>query len=153
MARAVIALGSNLGDCAAHLDAAQSALAALPGTRILAAAKRYETVPVDVPAPYEALMFLNSALLVETALSPEDLLTACLRIEADAGRVRTIRNGPRPLDLDLILYEGAVSGTPFLTLPHPRACEREFVLRPLADLGFTAEHVRTNTFPGPAGAV
>lgn len=147
MARAVIALGSNLGDCAAHLDAAQSALSALPGTRILAAAKRYETAPVEVPAPYENLKFLNSALLVETALSPEALLTACLRIEAGAGRVRTVKNGPRPLDLDLILYEGVTSNTPFLILPHPRAHERDFVLLPLADLGITREHLLSNTLP------
>lgn len=147
MARAVIALGSNLGDCAAHLDAAQSALATLPETTILAVAERYETAPVDVPAPYENLTFLNSALLLETTFTPEALLTACLQIEAKAGRVRTIKNGPRPLDLDLILYEGATSDTPFLTLPHPRAHERDFVLIPLADLGITKHHLLTNTLP------
>lgn len=147
MARVVIALGSNLGDCAAQLDAAQSALAALPETKILAVAKRYKTAPVDVPAPYEDLTFLNSALLLETALAPEALLDACLQIEADAGRVRTIKNGPRPLDLDLILYEGVASNTPKLILPHPRAHERDFVLLPLADLGITQAHLQSNTLP------
>lgn len=147
MARVVIALGSNLGDCAAQLDAAQSALAALPETTILAVAERYETAPVDVPAPYEDLTFLNSALLLETTLAPEALLDACLQIEADAGRVRTIKNGPRPLDLDLILYEGVTSNTPKLILPHPRAHERDFVLLPLADLGITKAHLLSNTLP------
>lgn len=147
MARVVIALGSNLGDCAAQLDAAQSALATLPETTILAVAKRYETAPVDVPAPYANLTFLNSALLLETALAPEALLDACLQIEAEAGRVRTIKNGPRPLDLDLILYEGVTSNTPKLILPHPRAHERDFVLLPLADLGITKAHLLSNTLP------
>ena len=151
MARAVIALGSNLGDREAMLDFAVSALSALPKTKVLQEAQRRETEPVDVPAGYEDLRFLNSAILIETALPPLDLLHRLLAIEAEAGRVRVLRNGPRPLDLDIILYEGMTSNTPELTLPHPRAAARAFVLAPLADLGIRAEDVRANAFGAARG--
>ena len=147
MPRAVIALGSNQGLREEALSNAREAIAALPGTRVLKAARRYETAPVDVPPQFAHLTFLNSALLVETALSPEALLAALLGIEAGAGRVRTLRNGPRPIDLDIILYEGVTSDDPALTLPHPRAHLRDFVLLPLADLGITRAHLLANTLP------
>lgn len=142
MPRAVIALGSNLGDREAYLDFAVSSLSALETTRVLRSARRRETAPVGVPAAFEHLTFLNSAVLIETELPPLALLEALHRIEAEAGRVRTVRNGPRPLDLDIILYEGVVCDTPELTLPHPRAAERAFVLEPLADLGYSERHLR-----------
>ena len=148
MARAVIALGSNLGDREAALNAASSAIAHLSGTAVLRAAAHYDTAPADVPPAFAHLRFLNSALLIETALAPRDLLAALNGIEAEMGRVRTVRNGPRPIDLDIILYEGVASDDPALTLPHPRAHLRDFVLRPLADLGITAEDVRANRLPG-----
>jgi 2-amino-4-hydroxy-6-hydroxymethyldihydropteridine diphosphokinase len=147
MARAVLALGSNLGDREGFLSFAVSSLSALPGTQLLAVSQQRETAPVDVPEAFVDLAFLNMAVLVETTLSAEDLLTAALAIEAEAGRVRTVRNGPRPLDVDVILYEGVRSTTERLTLPHPRAHERDFVLDPLRDLGFTREDVLENRFP------
>jgi 2-amino-4-hydroxy-6-hydroxymethyldihydropteridine diphosphokinase len=102
---------------------------------------------VDVPEAFVELTFLNGAVLIETQLSPEALLDAALAIEAEAGRVRTVRNGPRPLDVDLILYEGERRNTAQLTLPHPRAHLRDFVLDPLRDLGFSAKDVQENRFP------
>ena len=147
MARAVLALGSNLGDREGFLSFAVSSLSALPGTQLLAVSQQRETAPVDVPEAFVDLAFLNMAVLVETTLSAEDLLTAALAIEAGAGRVRTVRNGPRPLDVDVILYEGVRSATECLTLPHPRAHERDFVLDPLRDLGFTREDILENRFP------
>ncbi len=148
MPKAVIALGSNMGDRAAALDAARAAIAALPGTRVLRASVRYDTAPVEVPEQFAEQRFLNSALLIETALAPYDLLAALQAIETRAGRVRSIRNAPRPIDLDIILYEGVTSDDPALTLPHPRALRRAFVLLPLADLGITPSHIRANVIPG-----
>jgi 2-succinyl-6-hydroxy-2,4-cyclohexadiene-1-carboxylate synthase/2-amino-4-hydroxy-6-hydroxymethyldihydropteridine diphosphokinase len=126
--QAILAYGSNLGDRAAHLAAAIAALDATPGIRVLATSPFYETEPEDYLAQPR---FLNAAGLVSTTLSPEELLAACLSIERRNGRVRTIPNGPRTLDIDLLFYEGATRHTPFLTLPHPRWAQRLFVLRPL----------------------
>ena len=147
MARAVLALGSNLGDREGFLSFAVSSLSALPGTQVLRLSKQRETAPVDVPEAFVDLAFLNMAVLIETALSAEALLTAALAIEAAAGRVRTVRTGPRPLDVDVILYEGVTSTTERLTLPHPRAHLRDFVLDPLRDLGFAREDILENRFP------
>lgn len=147
MARAVIALGSNLGDRAGHLHRAIEALGLLPGTRMFAVSSFIETEPVDVPPAYQDLSFLNGALILETALEPEALLDELNRLEAEAGRVRAERNGPRPLDLDIILYEGVRVQSERLTLPHPRAHLRDFVLRPLAELGISREDVCCNRLP------
>ncbi len=147
MARAVIALGSNLGEREAFLDSAQTAIATLPGTTLLRTSRRYDTAPEGVPAEFQSLRFLNAAVLIRTSLAPEALLRELNAIEEKSGRVRTVRNGPRTLDLDIILYEGATSSDPRLTLPHPRASTRSFVLAPLADLGFSAEMVAHNRFP------
>lgn len=132
--RAVIGLGSNLGDRSAYLKAAVSALSDLPETLLIARAKDYDTAPVDVPEAYTQMRFLNTAVLIETALSPEALLDRLQQIETDLHRVRTVRNGPRTIDLDLIAYQGETRTTERLTLPHPRAKERDFVLLPLRDL-------------------
>ncbi len=131
MSRVVVALGANLGDRMDNLRRALAALAALPRTRVLKTSDVYETDPVgyvDQPA------FLNAAVLLETDLSPRALLGACLGIEAAMCRVRTALNGPRTLDLDLLLYEGQTLQGEELTLPHPRMGERAFVLVPLADV-------------------
>ena len=127
--RAAIALGSNLEDPEAQLQRAFGELEALPGTRLIARSPLYRTAPVgylDQPA------FLNACALVETTLPPRDLLERLLDIERRHGRVRAMRNGPRTLDLDIVVYGDRRIDEPGLCIPHPRAHERAFVLRPLA---------------------
>lgn len=131
MRRGVLALGSNLGDRMDNLRRAADALDALVSTRVDAASNVYETDPVGYA---DQPLFLNAVLLVETGLSPHALLGACLGIEAALGRVRTIKNGPRTVDIDLLMMEGVTCGTGELTLPHPRMKQRAFVLVPLRDL-------------------
>lgn len=128
---AAIALGSNLDDPEAHVRRAFAQLAALPDTWVTARSSLYRTEPVgyaDQPA------FVNACARVETRLSPQALLAALLAIEQQHGRVREMRNGPRTLDLDIVLYGGAVIDEPGLQVPHPRAHERAFVLAPLVEV-------------------
>jgi len=127
--RAYIGMGSNLGDSAASLRAAVRRLADL-GT-IAAASPVYETDPVGYADQPD---FLNAVIALDTPLEPESLLDELLAIEAEFKRERGVRYGPRTLDLDLLWYGGRELHTGRLTLPHPRAHEREFVLRPLADV-------------------
>ena len=131
MATAYLALGANLGDPAATVNAAFAALGDLPQTRVAATSALYRTAPVGITEQPE---FINAAARVETELSPLALLDALLAIEQQFGRVRLLQNGPRTLDLDVLLYEGQVIDTPRLTLPHPRMHLRAFVLYPLADV-------------------
>ena len=133
--RAVVALGSNVGARATYLKRALAALAKLPETRLLDASAVRETEPVDVPAEFAAQKFLNQAAVFETTLAPCTFSRAMHAIEERLGRVRTVRNGPRTIDLDLILFGDVRMDTPELTLPHPRAQERAFVLEPLNELG------------------
>lgn len=128
---AYIAMGTNLGDRHAHLDAAFTALSALPGTRLLARSSLYETAPLG-PAGQQD--YLNAAAKLETTLAPRALLDACLTIEQARGRIRAERWGPRTLDLDILLYGNTTSQDPHLTLPHPAMLNRAFVLAPLCDL-------------------
>jgi len=136
MSQAYIALGSNLGDRGENLNRAAFAVAALPDTKVTAVSCIYETAPVDCP-PCDN--FYNAVIRVETELSPKALLGACLGIEAGMGRLRGKRNGPRVIDLDLLLYENYEEASKELTLPHPRMGERAFVLVPLSDLIKDAE--------------
>ncbi|WP_108126241.1 2-amino-4-hydroxy-6-hydroxymethyldihydropteridine diphosphokinase [Saccharospirillum mangrovi] len=129
--RAWIALGSNLGDSAALLNLALNAIAKLPQTQLQAVSARYRTAPIGGPEQGD---FLNSACRIDTNLAPLDLLHALQRIELDAGRERHEHWGPRTLDLDLIAVDNVAQTDPELTLPHPRAHQRAFVLYPLADL-------------------
>lgn len=131
MSVAYVALGTNLGDREQNIKSAIDALGLLPGTSVSARSAVYETAPWGF-APQGN--FLNAVVRVETSLSPAALLGACLGIEAGFGRVRSVKNGPRILDLDLLLYEDVSCNTPELCLPHPRMMERAFVLRPLIDL-------------------
>jgi 2-amino-4-hydroxy-6-hydroxymethyldihydropteridine diphosphokinase len=124
-------LGSNLGDRRAHLDAAFTALAALPGSRLLAVSTIYETAPLGPPGQQD---YLNAVARLETTLAPLALLDALLAIEQSRGRVRGERWGPRTLDLDLLLHGDAVVRDPRLVLPHPAMLGRAFVLTPLHDL-------------------
>lgn len=129
--RAYIALGSNLGDRAAHLQFAVDALAAAPEVEVLAVSRVYETAPVGGPSQDA---FLNAVAAIETTLVPHALLALAQRIENDAHRVRVERWGPRTLDVDLLLYDDMRLDEPDLTLPHPRMWERGFVLAPLHDV-------------------
>jgi 2-amino-4-hydroxy-6-hydroxymethyldihydropteridine diphosphokinase len=132
VSRAAVALGANLGDRAATLESAVGDVGALVGVEVLACSDWYETPPVGGPdgqPPY-----LNGVLLLQTQRSPRDLLAALQAIEAAHGRVRAERWGPRTLDLDLLAYDALVSADPELTLPHPRAHERAFVLAPWAQV-------------------
>lgn len=133
--RAVVSLGSNVGSRADNLRRALEALSSLPETTFVKASSVIETEPVDVPEEFAALKFLNQVAIFETNLDSFDFSRRMHTIEDDLGRVRTVRNGPRTIDIDLIDFDGQVINTPELTLPHPRAAERDFVRRPLAELG------------------
>ena len=131
-AHVAIGLGANLGDPFAALRAAIDAIDALPTTRALVASDFYLTAPVGGPGGQPD--YVNAALLVETSLAPRALLRELQRIELEAGRVRTVRDGPRTLDLDILWWEGRVIGEPDLQVPHPRLMERRFALEPLLDV-------------------
>lgn len=129
--RAVLGLGANIGEPLVALRAAVEALGRLPHTTVTAVSSVYQTAPVGYTDQPE---FYNIVLTAETALTPHALLGGCLGIEAALGRVRTFRNAPRVVDIDLLLYEGYTEETEELTVPHPRMQERAFVLVPLAEL-------------------
>ena len=135
--RAVVSLGSNLGNRAAYLRRAVKALAALPETRLVAASEVIETEGVDVSLKFAALKFLNQVALFETTLAPLAFSRAMHAIEDRLGRVRTVKNGPRTIDIDLISFGDVQMDTTELTLPHPRAHERDFVKLPLWSLGLS----------------
>jgi 2-amino-4-hydroxy-6-hydroxymethyldihydropteridine diphosphokinase len=130
-------MGSNLGDREQTLRSAVAAIAALPMTAVVATSRLHETAPVG---PGVQGMYLNACVRVATCLTPRGLLAALLRIEMAHGRDRSSQKrwGPRTLDLDLLLFGDVVmhdeSAAPYLTLPHPRMCERLFVLQPLAEV-------------------
>lgn len=127
MARAVIALGANLGDARAALNGASEAIEASAGISLLAQSSVYSTAPIG---GVEQPDYLNAVVIVETTLSPRELLNRLHEIENAWHRTREVRWGPRTLDLDLIEYAGVTATDPELTLPHPRAHERAFVLVP-----------------------
>ncbi|MFT4136754.1 2-amino-4-hydroxy-6-hydroxymethyldihydropteridine diphosphokinase [Microbacterium sp.] len=128
---AVVALGANLGDRAGTISAALGELDRLPLTRLVAAAEPIETVALTTHGPdATAPAYLNTVAIVATRLAPSVLLSYLHAIEARHGRERIVRWGDRTLDLDLIVYGDVVSDDPALTLPHPRAAERDFVLAP-----------------------
>jgi 2-amino-4-hydroxy-6-hydroxymethyldihydropteridine diphosphokinase len=129
MASAFIALGSNLGDRLATLQSGLDAISNLGSS--VTASSVYETEPVGF---LDQPRFLNAVVRLETELTPGELLDEMHRIEQDHHRVRVFKNGPRTLDLDLVLYDDLVIVRPDLTVPHPRLHERAFVLVPLAEI-------------------
>ena len=135
MTRAVVSFGSNLGRREENLAKALAALSSMPGTSLEKASSVIETEPVDVPEEFAGLKFLNQAAVFMTSLSAEEFSRRMHTIEDAMGRVRTVKNGPRTIDIDLIDFGGIVMDTPDLTLPHPRAAERDFVRIPLVELG------------------
>jgi 2-amino-4-hydroxy-6-hydroxymethyldihydropteridine diphosphokinase len=127
MTAVVLALGSNLGERQDILQGAVDAIAGLPGVRVTAVSPVYETAPVGGPAQPD---YLNAVVLADAALPARELLDRLHEIEAAFDRVRVVRWGPRTLDVDVIMFGRERSDDPELTLPHPRAHERAFVLAP-----------------------
>ena len=119
--RAIVSLGSNIEPRAEYLSRAVDALAAFPETKL-------------VPE-FAAMKFMNQVAVFETALSAREFSRRMHEVEDALGRRRTVRNGPRTIDIDLVDFGGMVSDDPELTLPHPRARMRDFVMGPLAELG------------------
>lgn len=129
--RVYLALGSNLGDRAAYLDAARQAVARIPLTRVVAASSVEETAPLGGPpqGPY-----LNQMLLAETSLDPQRFLRALQQIERDNGRERGERWGPRTLDLDIVRFGTRRLADPDLVIPHPELPRRDFWQRGIAEI-------------------
>ncbi|HEV7740869.1 MAG TPA: 2-amino-4-hydroxy-6-hydroxymethyldihydropteridine diphosphokinase [Pseudolysinimonas sp.] len=132
---AVIAFGANQGDRAATIHAAATELAQAQGVELTAISSLHETVALrpDGPDP-DAPAYLNAVALIRTTLTPDALLALLHEIESDHGRVRAERWGDRTLDLDLVDFAGVQLDRDGLTLPHPRAAERDFVLRPWLEI-------------------
>jgi 2-amino-4-hydroxy-6-hydroxymethyldihydropteridine diphosphokinase len=129
-ASAYLALGSNLGDRLATLGRAVELLDGAPGIEVVRSSRVYETEPVGPPQP----AYLNAVIEIDTALEPRELLAACLAVEAELGRVRAERWGPRSLDVDVLTYDHLTVDERDLVVPHPRMHERGFVLVPLREL-------------------
>ena len=129
--RAIIALGSNMGNSCGHLDDALASLRLNPDVWVGAVSEYVTSEPayLEAQAP-----FVNAVALIQTTLTPRELLHMLQGFEAEHGRVRSVENGPRPLDLDIIDYEGVVCADEELDLPHPLALERDFVVTPLLDI-------------------
>ncbi len=133
---AYIGLGSNVREPQVQVARALRELESLPGTRLMRHSSLYETEPVglrDQPG------FINAVAIIETGLSPRALLDGLLELEQRHGRVRTAKNGPRTLDLDILLYGNARILEDGLTIPHPRMHERGFVLEPLLEIDADCE--------------
>ncbi len=135
--RVVLSLGSNLGNRRDNLQGAVDSLADTPDVWVTAVSPVYETEPVGAPEGSDT--FLNAVVLADTTLSAHTLLDRCLAVEDAFGRERTAPNAPRTLDVDLIVVGDRRSDTDELRLPHPKARERAFVLKPWFDLEPDAE--------------
>ncbi len=133
MARAFVGIGANLGDREGTIRQALERLEERPGAEVVAVSALRDTDPVGY---LDQPQFLNGAVELRTELAPRDLLEMLLGVERELGRVRGDgpRFGPRPIDLDLLLYDDEVVDEPGLVLPHPRLHERRFALEPLAEL-------------------
>ena len=128
---AYLGIGTNIGDRLQNLIDTIDVLNLLPLTKVVEISNVYETEPVGFADQND---FLNIVVSVSTELTAHNLLGAALGIEAGMGRVRTIKNGPRIIDVDLLMYDNEEYNTKTLILPHPRMLERNFVLKPLLDL-------------------
>jgi 2-amino-4-hydroxy-6-hydroxymethyldihydropteridine diphosphokinase len=127
---AYLALGANLGDPVAAVLRAMDDIAAIKGVSVLKRSSLYRTAPVAASGPD----YVNAVVEIQTILSAPELLLALQQIEQLAGRVRTSRNAPRTLDLDLLIYGDASIDSQALVVPHPRLQQRAFVLVPLAEI-------------------
>jgi 2-amino-4-hydroxy-6-hydroxymethyldihydropteridine diphosphokinase len=131
MTTAFLGLGSNMGNRLANLQEAVDHLDAQPGIAVVRSSRVYETDPVGGPPQPD---FLNAVIEVETSLAPRELLEACRAVEQALHRVRTVRWGPRSIDVDILAYDRRTVDEPDLQIPHPRMHERAFVLLPLLEL-------------------
>jgi 2-amino-4-hydroxy-6-hydroxymethyldihydropteridine diphosphokinase len=139
--RAYVGLGSNLGDCAGTIGRAVNALNAREGVAVVDVSSMYRTAPVG--GPKDQPQFVNAAAALDTALSPRELLEACMEIERALGRTRgadEVRWGPRTIDIDILLYGDEIVRERGLSIPHPRMHERGFVLAPLAEIAPDLRH-------------
>jgi len=132
--KAVLSLGSNIGDRTSWLKKATQSVRNLPGTVVLSKSSIYETEPVDVPDQFTNESFLNAVIIIETQLTASQLSDSIHKIENQLQRVRGIPNQPRTIDIDIITFDDLISDTTQLILPHPRAHLRRFVLQPLAEI-------------------
>lgn len=158
--RAIIGLGSNMGNSCEHIDDALTSLRLNPDIWIGAVSEYVMSEPAYLE---EQASFVNAVAAIQTTLSPRDLLRTLHDLEDEHGRVRGVENGPRPLDLDIIDYAGVVCADEELDLPHPLALERDFVVTPLLDImpgyelangtAVTHDHVRVGKVTGPAREV
>lgn len=128
---AYLGLGSNLGERLDTLQRAVDQLARAPGVRLIASSRVWQSDPVGGPPQPD---YLNAVLRLDTELAPLQLLDTCQAVEASLGRERTVRWGPRTIDIDLLLYGERRLADPRLTLPHPRMTARAFVVLPLLEL-------------------
>ncbi len=131
MTRAYLGIGSNLGERLAYLQLAVDELAAADGVTVVGVSSVYETAPVGGP---EQPDYLNAVVAVDTTLTARELLDVAHAVETEAERVRTVRWGPRTLDVDVLLVGDEQVDDPDLVVPHPRMADRAFVMVPLADL-------------------
>ncbi len=127
-----LGVGSNLGNRRKNIEEAIKNIKALKQTKVLKVSPFIQTKPVGGPADQPD--FLNAALKIQTKISPLNLLKKLKTIEKTLGRVKTVRNGPRIIDLDILFYGNKIMQSKVLTIPHPRMFAREFVLRPLAEV-------------------
>ena len=133
MAVVFLGLGSNLGSRGENIHQALNRLQE-SGVSIQKVSTFIETSPVDIPPESVQGDFINAVAKAVTDCSPQELLKTCLKIESELGRVRTEQNGPRPIDIDILLYDDLKINTPELTIPHPRMREREFVMKPFREI-------------------
>jgi len=130
-----LSLGSNVGDREAHLRDAQDRLNAVG--RVTAVSSLYETEPVEVT---QQPWFLNGVIALETSLTPQQLMSAILKIEEAMGRRRVQKKGPRTIDIDILLFGETILDSEEVVIPHPAMHERRFVLEPLAEIAPEARH-------------
>jgi len=124
-------IGSNLGDRHRYIKDAIEKLRSAEGVEVKKISKIYETKPVGGPIQGD---YLNAAIEIETSLKPRELIIRLQQIECQLGRVRALKNGPRTIDLDILLYGDERIDEPNLKVPHPRMFEREFVMKPLREI-------------------
>lgn len=133
--RVYLSLGSNVGDREDHLRGAITRLESI--ARVISVSSFYETEPMEVTnQPW----FLNCAVKAETTKVPKQFMAAVLEMEREMGRLRTMKKGPRTIDIDILLFGDAVVDSPEVTIPHPAMHERRFVLEPLAEIASEARH-------------